>query len=184
MISRINVRNNGESKIINIKLKNGCESIIHINKYNQIIYFENNNQIEEVNDLLDYSNSIKKLILRNVRIIGNRFGENNKSLEYISLDNTEIVEDSVLSDNIELKVFIAPQLRNIGEDCLINNISLEYIDISNVEKIGHSFLTNNNLLKEINLPNLKKIGKYILFNNQFINIIDYVSDSSYSNYLY
>lgn len=174
-ISRINVINSGEGKIINIKLKNGCESIIHINKYNQIIYLENNNQIDTINDLLVYSSSIEKLILRNVKIIGEGFGQSNQSLKYLSFDNVETIEDRVLSDNIELKVFIAPKVTSIGEGCLTENQALEYIDISSVEKIDSAFLSNNNSLKNIKLPNLKEVTNDVLRYNQYINITDYIS---------
>ena len=186
-ISRIDVINNEEGKIINIKLKNGSQSIIHINKYNQIIYFENNNQIHEVSDLLNYSESIEILKLNNVKTIKSDFGKSNKSLKYVSFDSTETIEDNVLSENIELKALIAPSVKNIGCNCLEENQALEYIDISSVEKIESAFLFNNNTLKNIELPNLKEVTGDVLCYNQYINITDYISEeniNSFWNYLY
>jgi len=181
-ISRMSAINSGEGKIINIKLKNGCESIIHINKYNQIVYIENNNQIREVSDLLDYSESIETLKLRNVKTIGERFGQTNQSLKYVSFDNTKTIENEVLSENIELKALIAPSVTSIGEGCLRDNQALKYIDISSVEKIEIAFLFNNNTLKNIELPNLKETFASVLYKNQYIDIFDYTNEENVNSH--
>ena len=186
-ISRIDVINNEEGKKINVKLRNGCESIIHINKYNQIIFFKKNNAINKITDLLNYISSVEKLVLRNVKTIGKRFGEDNQSLKYVSFDNTETIEENVLSENIELKIFIAPHVTNIRENCLNDNQALKYIDISSVEKIESDFLFNNNSLKNIELPNLKEVTDNVFRYNQYINITDYISEENINsswNYLY
>ena len=91
-ISRINVIKKGENRVITIIYEDKKEVNIGINKYNEIISYENN--------------YVKKL--------GIFFLSSNKQLQSISMPNVEIIEDGFLYNNQKLESLSLPNLIEIG----------------------------------------------------------------------
>ena len=136
---KIAITVDGEDKLI----------IIELNKYNEIISYEN------------------PLITK----IGDYFLKNNTKLKKLSLDNVVEIGSNFLQYNEELTTLTLPKVKKIRDHFLLDNTKLKNITMANLEEVGKNFCCFNREIKEISFPNLKTIGNNFFEYNIKINKI-------------
>ena len=163
LIKKINIISNGENKIINID----NNFIIEIDKYNRIINYVDKVS-RNIEDYYFYHNkTLKKIILPNVKKIGNSFLNNNTLLNEIYLSNVEEIGDNFLYYNKNLHKIELPLIEKIGNDFISNNNILDTIISPKLKLVGNSFL-NQSKIKEIQLLKLEKVGWNFLSDNSLL----------------
>ena len=162
-ISKINITNCEEGKLITIIPKTGDDILIKLDKYNRITSYTNNNVRFIGHDFLCHNTELTELNLDNVESIGNRFMPINHILPKISLPNVLLIGDEFLSRSSIIDVYL-PRVKSIGYCFLSSNYALTSISLPEVETIGAVFLGHNWSLKKLFLPNLRKLGSNSLSN--------------------
>ena len=181
---KIAITVDGEDKLI----------IIELNKYNEIISYENP-LITKIGDyFLKNNTKLKKLSLDNVVEIGSNFLQYNEELTTLTLPKVKKIRDHFLLDNTklknitmanleevgknfccfnrEIKEISFPNLKTIGNNFFEYNIKINKIYLPKAEKIGDNFLEYNDDLEELVLPNTLKIGNnFLLFNKKLNKLI-------------
>ena len=182
------------------KLSNGKKEIkindnikIVVNKYHQIIGYENN-ELEIIdNNFMRENQYLEYIEINNVKEIGKNFLLNNTTLNEIEAYNVRTIDDGFLFYNENLKSISLPNVETIGDHFLsyapIENIELEnvkyigdyflewnedlkHIKLDNVITIGDNFLHNNELIESISLPNLVSLGSGFLYYNESIKFVN------------
>lgn len=178
---KIEITVEGEDKLITIEL----------NKYNEIISYENPLITKIGYYFLKNNTKLKKLSLDNVVEIGSNFLQYNEELTTLTLPKAKKIRDHFLLDNTklknitmakleevgknfccfnrEIKEISFPNLKTIGNNFFANNIKINKIYLPKTEKIGDNFLKCNDDLEELVLPNTLKIGNNFLLFNQKLN---------------
>ena len=178
---KIEITVDGEDKLI----------IIELNKYNEIISYENplitkigdyflknntklkklslDNVVEIGSDFLQYNEELTTLTLPKVKKIRDHFLLDNTKLKNITMANLEEVGKNFCCFNREIKEISFPNLKTIGNNFFADNIKINKIYLPKTEKIGDNFLKCNDGLEELVLPNTLKIGNNFLLFNQKLN---------------
>ena len=178
---KIAITVDGEDKLI----------IIELNKYNEIISYENplitkigdyflknntklkklslDNVVEIGSDFLQYNEELTTLQLPKVKKIRDHFLLDNTKLKNITMANLEEVGKNFCCFNREIKEISFPNLKTIGNNFFADNIKINKIYLPKTEKIGDNFLKCNDDLEELVLPNTLKIGNNFLLFNQKLN---------------
>jgi len=170
-IKKISILNTKIGKRIIITNDNNQEIIIDLNKYQQIISYQNNS-CEYVDDnFLIQNKQIESLIMNNVKQIGKFFLYNCDKLSQISLNNVETIGSEFLTKTTCLKKISFPKLKQIDND-FISWGNVQEVDLPEVTKIGNNFFRFNNQLLTINLPKVKRIGRYFLAENNSVNSVN------------
>ena len=178
---KIAITVDGEDKLI----------IIELNKYNEIISYENplitkigdyflknntklkklslDNVVEIGSDFLQYNEELTTLTLPKVKKIRDHFLLDNTKLKNITMVNLEEVGKNFCCFNREIKEISFPNLKTIGNNFFEYNIKINKIYLPKAEKIGDNFLEYNDDLEELVLPNTLKIGNNFLLFNQKLN---------------
>ena len=178
---KIEITVDGEDKLI----------IIELNKYNEIISYENllitkigdyflknntklkklslDNVVEIGSDFLQYNEELTTLQLPKVKKIRDHFLLDNTKLKNITMANLEEVGKNFCCFNREIKEISFPNLKTIGNNFFADNIKINKIYLPKAEKIGDNFLKCNDDLEELVLPNTLKIGNNFLLFNQKLN---------------
>ena len=178
---KIEITVDGEDKLI----------IIELNKYNEIISYENplitkigdyflknntklkklslDNVVEIGSDFLQYNEELTTLQLPKVKKIRDHFLLDNTKLKNITMANLEEVGKNFCCFNREIKEISFPNLKTIGNNFFADNIKINKIYLPKTEKIGDNFLKCNDDLEELVLPNTLKIGNNFLLFNQKLN---------------
>lgn len=148
--------------IIMITLKNSQNPItIVINKNNQIIEYENQDLTNIGNDFLLNSNEIKRIVLPNVKEIGDDVCYLGK-IEELNISNLERTGNRCFGscNIIELNM---PKLREVGHYCFTDLNKLKKIEVPSLERIGNRvFESLGSDLQEINFPKLTVAGNNFL----------------------
>ncbi len=171
-ISKIKVKNENNTKVITIKILNGEDIVIILDKSNNIIEYKNNNIEIIYNDFLHYSSKIKRIEMNRVRIIKDNFLTRCYDVKDVVLSNVESIGDYFLRYNSSLKKLSLLNLKEIGNDFLPLDFILEEINFPNVEVIGNDFLFANRDLYYLSLPNLRQVGDHFLAQNNKLKEID------------
>ena len=178
---KLEITVDGEDKLI----------IIELNKYNEIISYENplitkigdyflknntklkklslDNVVEIGSDFLQYNEELTTLQLPKVKKIRDHFLLDNTKLKNITMANLEEVGKNFCCFNREIKEISFPNLKTIGNNFFADNIKINKIYLPKTEKIGDNFLKCNDDLEELVLPNTLKIGNNFLLFNQKLN---------------
>ena len=178
---KVEITVEGEDKLI----------IIELNKYNEIISYENplitkigdyflknntklkklslDNVVEIGSDFLQYNEELTTLQLPKVKKIRDHFLLDNTKLKNITMANLEEVGKNFCCFNREIKEISFPNLKTIGNNFFADNIKINKIYLPKTEKIGDNFLKCNDDLEELVLPNTLKIGNNFLLFNQKLN---------------
>ena len=135
---------NNERKI-NIKTKDDNNVVIVIDKNNKIVEYYN----------------------EKVKVIGDDFMKNNRSLRKFSCPSLQKVGNAFLFSCQNIKEFDFDHLEEVGDDFMPNNQALESINLSSLKKAGNSFLENSHYLKKIELPKLEEVGNNCLKMNMY-----------------
>lgn len=160
-IEKIEMKRSEEKKgdtIITITQKNSQNPItIVINKKNQIVGYENQDLTNIGNNFLSNSNQIKRIILPNVKKIGNDVccvG----TIEELNLDSLETTGNNCFV-NCEVDRLNMPKLRHLGNHCFVHTIKISELDLPSLERIGNDCFSSFGLdLQRINLPQLSITG--------------------------
>lgn len=148
--------------IITITLKNSQNPItIVINKNNQIIEYENQDLTNIGNNFLLNSNEIKRIVLPNVKEIGDNLCSSGR-IEELKIYNLERIGNNCFNscDIAELNM---PKLREVGHHCFAHLNKLKKIDMPSLERIGNRvFESLGSGLQEINFPKLTVAGNNFL----------------------
>ncbi len=181
---KIEITVDGEDKLI----------IIELNKYNEIISYENplitkigdyflknntklkklslDNVVEIGSDFLQYNEELTTLQLPKVKKIRDHFLLDNTKLKNITMVNLEEVGKNFCCFNREIKEISFPNLKTIGNNFFEYNIKINKIYLPKAEKLGDNFLEYNDDLEELVLPNTLKIGNnFLLFNKKLNKLI-------------
>ena len=181
---KLEITVDGEDKLI----------IIELNKYNEIISYENplitkigdyflknntklkklslDNVVEIGSDFLQYNEELTTLTLPKVKKIRDHFLLDNTKLKNITMANLEEVGKNFCCFNREIKEISFPNLKTIGNNFFEYNIKINKIYLPKAEKIGDNFLEYNDDLEELVLPNTLKIGNnFLLFNKKLNKLI-------------
>jgi len=178
---KIAITVDGEDKLI----------IIELNKYNEIISYENPLITKIGYYFLKNNTKLKKLSLDNVVEIGSNFLQYNEELTTLQLPKVKKIRDHFLLDNTklknitmakleevgknfccfnrEIKEISFPNLKTIGNNFFANNTQISKVFLPKAEEIGDNFLKCNDDLEELVLPNTLKIGNNFLLFNQKLN---------------
>ena len=127
---KIAITVDGEDKLI----------IIELNKYNEIISYEN------------------PLITK----IGDDFLENNTKLKSITMDNLEEVGYNFLRENEILELLTAPRLKNIDSYFLFQNKCLKELLLGSVVNIDKDFMYYNESLTTLYTPKIENRGRFFM----------------------
>ena len=181
---KVEITVEGEDKLI----------IIELNKYNEIISYENplitkigdyflknntklkklslDNVVEIGSDFLQYNEELTTLQLPKVKKIRDHFLLDNTKLKNITMVNLEEVGKNFCCFNREIKEISFPNLKTIGNNFFEYNIKINKIYLPKAEKLGDNFLEYNDDLEELVLPNTLKIGNnFLLFNKKLNKLI-------------
>ena len=99
--------------------------------------------------------------------------ENN--IIYYKNENLRIVPDKFLDNNIKMKKIELSNAEKIGDKFLESNEFLEEVELSNAKEIGWNFLYDNRMLKKIELPNAERIGENFLYSNDGVKVIKFIN---------
>ena len=192
-IDKIIVNKTKDGKELLVKVSNGFDIKIVLDRTNNIIEYENTNitridsnflncnellnklVIPNVRNICDNflrtNKSITQILLPNVKAIGDNFLARNKIIDSINLDNVEIIGDNFLLENNELNSLNLPSVRSIGLCFMYYNRIIRDINLPMVEVISDDFMMLNNELKDLNLPKVKIIGSFFLSENTELEIV-------------
>ena len=173
-INKIEVFNDkeSESKIIEIFPNNGDTITIKLNKFNQIVEYENNN-IQKLNwGFLRHNTSLRKLIMNNLVHADDSFLLNNLDIKYLCLPNLVEVGTNFLFKNYNIEKVDFPNLLKVGGRFMSNCRNLTEINFPKLRVVGYEFLAYNSMLKEGNFPELEIVKDRFLFNNEILSILN------------
>ena len=161
-----------DNKRLIVSFVNADNVYIDIDKYHNIISYNNPN-VKNLRYNFMYKNKhLKEIHLDNVQVIGSHCLESNSDLSHICLPNVTKIMCDFLKKNKKLKTLQMEKVRIIHDRFLHLNHALEYISIPNVIEIGDQFLSENEKLSSIHLPDVIQIGDIFLGLN---NKISYLS---------
>ncbi len=164
-IKVINVEKKSENKTITLVLNDDESIIIKLNKYNQIIYYKNEEMTNVEDNFLYHNSVLEEILIPNVKQIGNSFLHSNLNLESFCAPKLKYIGNCFLSNNKKLKVINIPGVKKIGDESLSSNEKLTSIDLPEVEEIGKEFLYANQILTNVEIPKLKIMGTACFFSN-------------------
>ncbi len=136
--------------------------IIELNKYNQIIKYENKNLNEVKDNFFTYNDTIREINIPNVEKIGNNFLNKNKNLKTFEALKLKEVGDGFLFSNVVLSELNIPNVERTGNDFLTYNNGLEVLELGKLLETGDEFMSSNQILKRFEAPKLKKAGDNFL----------------------
>ncbi len=171
-IEKIEIEKNKLEKLITIKVKNGEDIKIVLNKNNEMIELSNPNVEKIGNDFLFINTALQILSLPNLEEVGDYFLYWNKSLKRVDLPNLKVVGNAFLSVNNSLQVLNLPSLQKVKTGFLCENTSLQKLNLPNLQEVGYEFLCCNEILQDLDLPNLKEVGSYFLNNCKCIKEVN------------
>ena len=149
---KIEITVEGEDKLITIEL----------NKYNEIISYENP-LITKIGDyFLKNNTKLKKLSLDNVVEIGSDFLQYNEELTTLQLPKAKKIRDHFLLDNTKLKNITMDKLEEVGKDFCCFNREIKEISFPNLKTIGNNFFADNTQISKVFLPKAEEIGDNFL----------------------
>ena len=149
---KIEITVDGEDKLI----------IIELNKYNEIISYENP-LITKIGDyFLKNNTKLKKLSLDNVVEIGSNFLQYNEELTTLTLPKAKKIRDHFLLDNTKLKNITMDKLEEVGKDFCCFNREIKEISFPNLKTIGNNFFADNTQISKVFLPKAEEIGDNFL----------------------
>ncbi len=166
-IEKIEIEKKLEEKQLTIKVNNGEDIKLVLNKNNEIIKLINPNVQRIGNQFLHYNTSCKEIDLPNLQKVGYFFLCYNSSLEKVNLPNLRMVELGFLCFNTSLEEISLPNLK-IAKSGFLEEAPLKRVNLPNLCEVGNNFLKNNKCIKELSLPNLQKIESYFLERNNVI----------------
>ena len=149
---KIEITVEGEDKLITIEL----------NKYNEIISYENPLITKIGYYFLKNNTKLKKLSLDNVVEIGSNFLQYNEELTTLTLPKAKKIRDHFLLDNTKLKNITMDKLEEVGKDFCCFNREIKEISFPNLKTIGNNFFADNIKINKIYLPKTEKIGDNFL----------------------
>jgi hypothetical protein len=174
-ISKIVVKKNfqrKENRIVELYLKgkeNDEPVIIELNKNNQIVGYSNKYATRIGNRFMENNTTLEWIDLPNVVSIGDKFLAKNNSLKAISLPKVERIGSEFLHGNKVLEEMNAPELREVGDWFLADNREMRIASFPKVEIIGDQFMMNNRELHTIEIPRVVRIGNHAFTYNMMIS---------------
>lgn len=170
-VEKIDVRKKDEQekgvREVIVKTKNSDISItIGLNKYGNIINYENEALTKIENGFLRYNKTLANLSLINLESVGNDFLYNNQKLSKLELPNLTRVGNNFIEDNQELTQLILPNLRSVGNNFIRGNQTINYLELPELRNVGVSFLAENLELTRLELPKLTVIGNSFFYHNK------------------
>lgn len=153
----------GHEKMITVKVKNGEDIQIKLNKRGDIIQLVNNN-ITSCGDYFLWKSKIKDISLNNLQYCGESFLSYNK-LEQISLPNLISCEKAFLLNSPKLKEVSLPNLTRCGGLFISLNNSITKLSLPKLVSCKWKFLGKCEYLEELSLPNLETCGDEFLYRN-------------------
>jgi len=182
-----------KSGLITIIKSNGETAVLKINKYRQVIGFEDRTLKECGNNYMRYNNSLKSLILPNVKKCGYDFMRENNSLVNLDLSSLEECEHSFLYENNSLKTVGFPNLKKCGDYFMCRNIDLEQIHADELLSVGDGFMfcnlgvqkisfnkllecknqffAQNTRVNEVHMPELEQCGHSFMASNEELRVL-------------
>ena len=149
---KIEITVEGEDKLITIEL----------NKYNEIISYENPLITKIGYYFLKNNTKLKKLSLDNVVEIGSNFLQYNEELTTLTLPKAKKIRDHFLLDNTKLKNITMDKLEEVGKDFCCFNREIKEISFPNLKTIGNNFFADNTQISKVFLPKAEEIGDNFL----------------------
>ena len=149
---KIEITVEGEDKLI----------IIELNKYNEIISYENPLITKIGYYFLKNNTKLKKLSLDNVVEIGSNFLQYNEELTTLTLPKAKKIRDHFLLDNTKLKNITMDKLEEVGKDFCCFNREIKEISFPNLKTIGNNFFADNTQISKVFLPKAEEIGDNFL----------------------
>ncbi len=170
-IKNINLRIEGENKVIDIVPNKGEIITITLDKADRIIGVRDHNLRVMADNYLSHNEKLEVLDTPNVEIIGNSCFKSNKTLKEISLKKARIVGNNFFyNDKAAIGVNL-PLVEKIGNGFFCFAEKLEKVNLDSITEIGDNFLAGNKNLKELVALKLKKIGSRFLYINKGIERI-------------
>ena len=153
---KVEITVEGEDKLI----------IIELNKYNEIISYENPLITKIGDDFLENNTKLKSITMDNLEEVGGYFCYFNREIKELSFPNLKTIGDEFFVDNIKINKISLPNVEKIGNDFLFSNEKLKKLILKNLEEVGYNFLRENEILELLTAPRLKNIDSYFLFQNK------------------
>ena len=158
---KVEITVEGEDKLI----------IIELNKYNEIISYENPLITKIGDDFLENNTKLKSITMDNLEEVGGYFCYFNREIKELSFPNLKTIGDEFFVDNIKINKISLPNVEKIGNDFLFSNEKLKKLILKNLEEVGYNFLRENEILELLTAPRLKNIDSYFLFQNKCLKEI-------------
>ena len=136
------------------------------------IYLKGHEKDEPVIIELNKDNQIVGYSNKYATKIGNRFMENNTTLEWINLPNVTSIGDKFLAKNNSLKAISIPKVTDIGSEFLHSNKVLEEINAPELRAVGDWFLADNREIRKACFPKLEIIGDQFMINNRELHTLE------------
>ena len=167
-IKKIDVENSDDNSIIKIYLADDNSAEITINKYNQIIKFNNKNLVDVEDGFMCYNNALVELNLPSAKHVFDNFLQDNECLTKLNTPNVVSFGDNALCSNKGLKSAFFPNLTRVGARFLTSNVNLSNFYAPKLEEVDVEFMFNNTCIENLYLYNLKNISKGFLKDNKKI----------------
>ena len=158
-------------KEIVVKVKNGKDVIIGIDKQRRIVSYKNENVTYVDSSFLDNNTHLQSLEMPNLEECENYFLYNNKELAELNLPLLKRCGDYLLYNNTELTELNLPLLKSCGDYFLYLNEGLTELHLPVVKTVGYDFLKRNQKLTELSLPSLVSCeGNFLAYNKELTEI--------------
>lgn len=168
----INRDNTCKERELKIVFEDDSFAIMRIDKYNRIVYYNNEN-IKEIDDnFLSYNICLRELDIPNVIRIGSNFLYNNMLLSKLDLSKLLEVKDNFLKHNKLINSVDFCRLIRVGNSFLESNENIKTLHLPLMEMVGNNFLSSNKILEEINMSNLMFANDYFLYSNRGLREIN------------
>lgn len=122
--------------------------------------------------VLNKDNEIIKITLPNTFNLGNNFLIMNEKLKEANLENIDKIGDWVFANNKELEKITLPKVKTIGNKFLDSNNKIQNINLESIKELGNDFMSKNEVLESINIENIEQLGADFLKSNKNINKLD------------
>ena len=157
MINSIRVEKDKETGDKNIIIND--DIIIVINSKNQMIKYINNQATKTGDSFLRNNKTLEYLEMNNVEEIGANFLYNNNALKKLVLRSVVRIGDNALRSNNQLEKFEMPKVRSLGNYFAYDCQNVKSIYMPELEIIGDESFYCDNQIEELDLPEVTFIGK-------------------------
>lgn len=127
--------------------------------------------IKEINEIPHFGSNVRYLSLPDTEVINDRFFAYNELLEEINAPKLKVMRNKCFEYNKNLKKLYLPELINIGVDCFSYNEVLSELYLPKLKIMKDACFRDNIALLKLDFPMLESIGSACFsFNNDIYEL--------------